>query len=270
MKVNLTHNPLAPSNAATDFRAAFRTRPAWITPRRLQGAPTVDAYRLSFELSHDATVRVHVSADERYALYVDGRCIGRGPERGSERIWFYETYDLILTAGTHRFVAIVWQLGDVAPLAQVGLAGGFLLEAEGDHAELLSTRSGAWTTLPVGGIAFEMPARARQMAWFVEPIQITDGAAYPWGIESGETDERHQPWEAVDLRREDIAFPFGIHPVHVLQPALLPAQMRASVRLGHVRHVSSAAWNDDQVVAVQADDHLACTATFTAAGHHRP
>ncbi len=256
MKINLTHNPLAPSNAATDFRAAARIRPAWINPARPQAPPLVNAYRLSFELPHNATIRVHVSADERYAFYVDGQCIGRGPERGSDRIWFYETYDLALLAGPHQFVAMVWQLGDVAPLAQVGLAGGLLVEAEGVHAELLSTRTGAWETKPVSGISFEMPARARQMAWFVEPIQTTNGAAYPWGIETGGDDEGQQAWEAVALRREDILFPFGIHAAHVLQPAVLPAQMRALVRPGRVRHVSGAPWSDEQVVSVLAETQL--------------
>ena len=253
MKVLLDYNPLAPSNAApTDFSAAYRARPAWITPRQPQPPPEVTAYRLRFDLPQAATIRVHVSADERYMLYVDGQRVGRGPERGSDRAWFYETYDLDLATGPHTLVALVWRLGEIGPLAQVSLAGGLLLEAEGPDGDLVSTRAAAWETKPVNGIGFSMPSGMRRMAWFVEPIQTTDGAAYPWGVELGAGED----WEPVMARREDSGFPFGIQPVHVLQPAMLPAQMSAPRRAGRVRHVSDAAWSDPQSVAVVADASL--------------
>jgi hypothetical protein len=127
-----------------------------------------------------------------------------------------------------------------------------LLEAEGAHSELVATRSAAWETKPVNGIGFSMPSGMRRRAWFVEPIQTTDGAAYPWGIEMGEV----EGWEPATARREDVTFPFGIYPMHVLQPAMLPAQMSAPRRAGRVRHVSDAAWSDPQSVAVVAEASL--------------
>ena len=51
MRVLIDNNPLAPSNAApTDFRAAYRARPAWIAPPTMALPPEVTAYRLRFEL----------------------------------------------------------------------------------------------------------------------------------------------------------------------------------------------------------------------------
>ena len=135
MKILLDHNPLAPSNAApADFRAAAQARPAWISPQHPQPLPEVTAYRLQVDLPQDATIRVHVSADERYLFYVDGQMMGRGPERGSDRAWFYESYDLTFAAGVHTLVALVWQLGEIAPRAQVGLAGA--AEARGKILEI--------------------------------------------------------------------------------------------------------------------------------------
>ena len=90
------------------------------------------------------------------------------------------------------------------------------------------------------------------MAWFVEPIQTTDGAAYPWGIEMGKGED----WMPVSARREDFAFPFGIHAIHVLQPALLPAQMAAPRPAGRVRYVAAATWSDPQAVEVIAEANL--------------
>src|ERR1041385_411884 len=116
MRVLLNDNPLSPSNAApSNFEEVLRSRPAWITPRHAVLPPDVTAYRLRFELPEAAVIRIHVSADERYQLYVDGQMEGRGPERGSDRAWFYETYDLDLSAGQHILVAIVWRLRDIGP-----------------------------------------------------------------------------------------------------------------------------------------------------------
>lgn len=247
MKVLLDHNPLCPSNAApADFGAMFRTRPAWISANQPQMSPDVTAYRLPFALPQEAQIRVHVTADERYLLYLDGQVVGRGPERGSDRIWFYETYDLTLNAGSHMLVALVWQLGEIAPHAQVGLAGGFLLEAEAPYEMLLSTKSAVWEYKSVTGLRFEKPAVTRQTAWFVQPIQTTDGLSYPWGIERGEG----EGWKPAQARREDGAFPFGIYATHVLKPALLPAQMATPRRAGRVRYLATAVWDDPQFVTL--------------------
>jgi alpha-L-rhamnosidase len=249
MKVLLDHNPLAPSNAApADFRATVQTRPAWISPVQPRPAPDVTAYRMQFDLPEDDTIRVHVSADERYLFYVDGQKVGSGPERGSDRIWFYESYDLQLVAGPHTLVALVWQLGKIAPRAQIGLAGGFLLEAEKPYTALLSTKSAGWENKHVDGITFDMPAGAQRMAWFVEPIQTTDSADYPWGIETGAGDG----WLPVSVRREDAAFPFGLYADHVLHPALLPAQLAAPRQAGRVRFVSATPLEDPQFIVVDA------------------
>jgi alpha-L-rhamnosidase len=254
MKILMDDNHLAPSNAApTDFNAAYHARPAWISPRHPQDPPEVTAYRLHFDLPQATVIRVHVSADERYILYLDRQCVGRGPERGSDRIWFYETYDLNLVVGSHTLVALVWQLGEIGPLAQVGLAGGFLLDTDGSLAGLVSTKSPAWETKPVDGISFKRPAFPRiGTAWFVEPIQTIDGAAYPWGVEMG----AGEGWEPAITRREDYHFPFGIQAVHVLQPAMLPAQMASPWRGGRVRYVSDRAWNDPQEVVIDPNTNL--------------
>jgi alpha-L-rhamnosidase len=258
MKVLINNNPLAPSNAApADFRAAYRSRPAWIAPPTLALPPEVTAYRLRFELPEAGVIRAHVSADERYQLFLDGQRVGRGPERGSERVWFYETYDLDLPAGPHIIVALVWRLGEIGPLAQIGLVGGFLLEAEGPFGESISTKTAAWETRAVDGISFDKPELPGMgTAWFVEPVQTTNGAAYPWGVEMDEG----EGWVPAAARREDFAFPFGIQAGHVLQPAMLPVQMAAARLGGRVRHVAEGSWRDVQSVQVEADSHLAAEA----------
>jgi alpha-L-rhamnosidase len=254
MRILLNDNPLAPSNAAPEnFDEAFHARPAWITPRRAALPPEVTAYRVRFRLPQAALIRIHVSADERYQLYVDGQREGRGPERGSDRAWFYETYELDLSAGEHTLVAIVWRLGQIGPQAQIGLVSGFLLEAEGPFEEMVSTKSAAWETKQVEGVTFSLPKFSSiNPAWFVEPIQTTDGGTYPWGIEKGECDG----WEPTKVRHEDILAPFGLQAVHVLYPSTLPAQLAVQRIGGRVRHVSEGTWSDVEKVPVVAGASL--------------
>ncbi len=197
--------------------------------------------------------RIHVSADERYQLYVDGQLEGRGPERGSDRAWFYESYDLDLSVGQHTLVAIVWRLGDIGPQAQIGLRPGFLLEAGGAFGDMVSTRSAAWETKQVNGVTFSLPKFSSiNPAWFVEPIQTTDGGTYPWGIEKGEGDG----WEATIARHEDVLAPFGLQAVHLLYPSTLPAQLAVQRFGGRVRHVSEGTWSDVEKVPVVAGASL--------------
>jgi alpha-L-rhamnosidase len=88
---------------------------SWISATATLVPPFVSAYRCRFTLDHAATIRIHVSADERYELFLDGDRVGRGPERGEPRHWRFETYDLPLVAGKHVLVARVWSLGEHAP-----------------------------------------------------------------------------------------------------------------------------------------------------------
>jgi alpha-L-rhamnosidase len=253
MRVLLEDNPLAPHNhAPSDFAALRRERPAWIMSQEAKNPPEVSAFRLRFMLETDAKIRVHLSADERYILYLDGQCIGRGSERGSERIWFYESYDLDISSGSHTLVALVWRLGEIAPNAQVSMGGGFLLEAEAPYTRVLSTKSGNWEMKPVYGISFNMPNLASHVAYFVQPIQTIDGASYPWGIEYGEGNG----WVSASVRHEDFLFAYGLYPAHILQPALLPAQKAETKRFGCIRSVSDIAWDDPQVVLVKPDASL--------------
>jgi len=253
MRILLDHNPLAPSNIPpSDFRVSYQSRPAWIAPSQVVDPPEVTAYRLHFNLPQAAVIRIHVSADERYLFYLDGQRVGCGPERGSDGAWYYETYDLDLAAGQHTFVALVWRLGKIGPLAQVSLEGGFLLEAEGPMGNLVSTKSVPWEAKPVEGVSFSLPPAARRGAWFVEPNQTTDGTIYPWGIELGQG----EGWEPAAARREDFDLPFGIQAVHILQPASLPAQIADTRSGGQVRYVSGQAWGDSQSIDVVKADNL--------------
>ncbi|HEX6034857.1 MAG TPA: alpha-L-rhamnosidase C-terminal domain-containing protein, partial [Anaerolineales bacterium] len=119
--------------------------------------------------------------------------------------------------------------------------------------DMLSTRSAAWETKQVNGVTFTLPKFSSiNPAWFVQPIQMTDGVTYPWGIEKGEGDS----WETATVRHEDGLAPFGLQAVHVLYPSTLPAQLAVQRPGGRVRHVSEGTWTDAEKVPVVAGTSL--------------
>lgn len=106
-------------------------------------------FRRTFELpSRPAHFVVHVSADNRYQLFVNGTRIGWGPARGDLNNWRYETFDLAprLRAGTNVVAAVVWNGAEFAPVAQLRYQTGFLLQGDDAATEVLNT-DGQWKTI---------------------------------------------------------------------------------------------------------------------------
>ena len=103
---------------------------AWVWhPGCRADEPAVLRFCLAVATDRAADYLLHVSADQRFQLRIDGQEIGFGPDRCDLQHWSVATYRLSLPAGPHALEALVWFLGDLAPQAQVSLRGGFLLAA---------------------------------------------------------------------------------------------------------------------------------------------
>jgi len=101
-------------------------------------------FRRDFE-SDGSPLELDVSADERYVLLLDGKEVSRGPHRGLKNRWHYQSYRITgLSAGAHRLEAVVWQIGEHAPLAQISVRGGFILKAYGVYDKALTTGVAKW------------------------------------------------------------------------------------------------------------------------------
>lgn len=224
--------------------------PVWITLPQCTGTPVVAAYRLRFRVETDVVTQVRVSADERYELWLDGCRIGRGPERGTPDMWFYETYPLSLVAGDHTLTARVWRLGDLAPLAQMSAAPGFVLWADAPCADLLSTGIAAWEGKLLPGYSFFLPGPIPYSPWFSGANQVIDGASFCWDAMTGNGDG----WQPAVQRREGETLVFGIQPQHILASGTLPAQHSALRTTGIVRQVHAGGWHTPEIVAVPPDD----------------
>ena len=72
---------------------------------------------------------VHVSADNRFILHVNGKYAAEGPARGNLFHWRFETLDLapLLHSAENVLAAVVWNFGEQAPVAQMSNRTGFLM-----------------------------------------------------------------------------------------------------------------------------------------------
>ena len=247
-------NPFPTYLQPYSFSTAGLWPASWVLCPGAEQPPAVAAYRLRFELApgESASIPVYVTADERYELFLDGKRVGRGPERGDLHHWFYETYTLELSAGAHVLAARAWHLGDMAPIAQFSLRPGFLL-CPADEAwwERLATGRAGWEAKKLEGYTFTSPLGS----WFVGHKIDLDGTRYAWGWESGGGDG----WLPVK-----VAAPAGTALVraeqflgeHHLLAGMLPHRLDAPRHVGKVRNISAPALSETHSIRVRAADHI--------------
>lgn len=251
VRVLIPYEPFARQQRDWDRSYSTLWPADWVSCPGMGMPPFMTGYCLRFTLSQPARIRVHVTADERYELFLDGVRIGRGPERGDPRHWFFETYDLHLEARDHVLVARVWSLGKLSPTAQMSVRAGFLLAAEPPFTELLSTGPAAWMCRQLGGITFLDPG----IAWGTGARWQVDAAAFPWGFQRGEG----SPWQPAqrDLPGRGASGANHYGPEHLLLPATLPAMIEVPRTTGRVRHISAASDLELLHVPIRAADHRA-------------
>jgi hypothetical protein len=233
--------PNRPRHAATHYWPA-----RWIALP--EGArPRAAAYRLRFRLDSPAAFRLHVAADERYELYLDGAEIGRGSDLGDETHWYFDSHDLSLAAGEHTLVARLWSIGQQAPWPQVSLRPGLLVCPDPDSplVGLLATGAAAWQAKPLGG--YEFDTTTRRPAW---PVETHDAARICWDFAAGagggwaDTAVFSASWDWPWLVGEAHGCGASNRRLnsHVLRPSMLPPLHRVLRQPGCVRavqHVSS-------------------------------
>ncbi|MFP5226471.1 MAG: alpha-L-rhamnosidase C-terminal domain-containing protein [Acidobacteriota bacterium] len=115
----------------------------WIaSPSAAAKAPGVFYFRKEIALaSVPEHYWIHVSADNRYVLHVNGQYAAEGPARGDLFHWRFETVDLapMLHAGSNVIAAVVWNFGELAPVAQMSNRTGFLMQGDTEAESAVNT-----------------------------------------------------------------------------------------------------------------------------------
>lgn len=143
-------------------------------------------FRKNFELKTvPASFVIHVSADNRYRLFVNGQPVSSGPARSDLGHWNFETVDIAkqLKPGKNTLAAIVWNAAEYAPFAQISYQTGFILQGNTEAEDLVNTdktwkviKNEAYKPLPVD--------RGKLQSYLVTGDgDDVDASKYPWGWE---------------------------------------------------------------------------------------
>jgi len=178
---------------------------SWIAPPGVRGDSfTVFHARKTFELrAVPARFVVHVSADNRYRLFVNGAQVSSGPQRSDVAHWRYETVDLTphLRVGRNAIAALVWNWGAARPVAQHSHRTGFLLQGNSSAEAALVNSGNGWRLLVDSAYApIVITSAAMGNYYAAAPGDSIDGARYPWGWERPDYDDSAWPVVAPPAR----------------------------------------------------------------------
>ncbi len=182
MILNAQENTLIAPRILNDYWKA-----RWIA---CPGASPIDYgiyhFRKTFELAEKpASFVIHVSADNRYRLFVNGTPVSSGPARSDLANWNFETVDIAphLSAGKNVLAAIVWNAAQYKPFAQISYETGFILQGNSEKEDLVNTNN---TWLVIQNQAYKpLPVDKQAMrAYYVTGDgDEVHGKDYPWGWE---------------------------------------------------------------------------------------
>lgn len=161
-------------------------------------------FRKRFDLDQrPATFVVHVSGDNRYRLFVNGKDVCNGPARGDLMHWRFETVDIAehLIAGENIIAATVWNFGEFMPLAQISNKTAFIVQGNASFEEMINTGD-SWKVYKNEAYVPPVIKPARSVVGQGEQV---DGAKYPYGWT--QIDYHEQGWkQPVALSS---GFPYG-------------------------------------------------------------
>lgn len=134
---------------------------------------------------------VHVTADNRYRLYVNGIAVSSGPARSDLANWNYETVDIApyLKNGKNIIAATVWNFAEYRPYSQISFETAFLLQGNTAVEEIINTNT-TWKVYKDPSYSILPVNKGALQAYFVvaEGEQI-DGNRYPWGAGNEQYDD---------------------------------------------------------------------------------
>ena len=162
-------------------------------------------YRKSFDLERvPASLVVHVSADMRYKLYVNGEEVCYGPAKGDLQTWKYDVIDLApyLRKGANLIAALVFNQGKDKAMSLFNIQTALLFRTEDPAFGHLNSDS-SWSVYRNPAYT---PVTYQEMLfddrWFYGyyacgPGDRVDGARYPWGWETLDFDD--SGWQSPEV-----------------------------------------------------------------------
>jgi hypothetical protein len=228
----------------------------WVVPPGVPGDSFgVFHFRRVFELREKpARFVVHVSADNRYRLLVNGVQVSAGPPRADVTHWRFATVDLApqLVAGRNVVAALVWNYGPYRPVGRISYRTGFLVQGDGEAESVVNTGPG-WKVLHDEGWR-PVPVTGRDVSGYyaATPGEALDARRHPWGWEGADYDDSAWPAAipfAFRSGTEGGALPRGTHPYGEvggwqLVPSNLPQMEETLQRIPRLRRAEGVRASD--------------------------
>ena len=212
---------------------------AWIScpdvPQREYG---VYHFRKTFDLStKPEKFIIHVSADNRYRLFVNGQPVCSGPARGDIYNWYYESVDIarFLKSGKNSLAATVWNMGSFSPVAQISNQTAFVVQGNGGLEKVVNTKEG-WKVLKDKSYTPCSTDNAERLKAFmvIGAGDQVNGSVHPWGWEQTEYDD--SAWKPARILENPVAVAgFGQGGYHWLSPRNIPLMEETLQRIPAVR-----------------------------------
>ena len=126
---------------------------------------------------------IHISADNRYILYVNGQHIVHGPATGDLKHYQFETADIasFLRKDSNVIAAVVWNYGDHKPWGQLSAQTAFICQGNTDKEEILNTDN-SWKVIASEAYSACIPSNTEfAFGQGTGAYEQVDFSKYLWG-----------------------------------------------------------------------------------------
>jgi alpha-L-rhamnosidase len=123
---------------------------------------------------------IHISADNRYKLYVNKKLVCLGPALGDVRKWRYETIDIApyLSKGINAICVKVWNFGTVRPVAFNSSKTGLIIQGNSKESNVLNTNS-QWKVIKDTSYQFKKIENIKYY-YVTGPAELFNGFNHYW------------------------------------------------------------------------------------------
>ncbi|MBL7862266.1 MAG: alpha-L-rhamnosidase [Cyclobacteriaceae bacterium] len=173
----------------TDAYVKNRWEARWIGPKEGSFQFGVHHFRKTFTLqSKPHQFVIHLSADNRYRLFVNGTYVTDGPQISDSRHWRFESLDIasLLKPGENLIAVQVVNFGEAAPVYMMGKRAALIVQGEDSIAAQINTNQ-TWKYFLNKGIepSIFKPGDPNLFYQYYAagPLDIVKGNQFPWDWE---------------------------------------------------------------------------------------
>jgi len=216
----------------------------WVGPKEKANQYGVYHFRKSFTLDKKPhQFIIHLSADNRYRLFVNGSYVTDGPQISDARHWRFESLDIgpLLKSGENVIAVQVANFADEAPVYLMGKRAALIIQGDDSLASIVNTNQ-TWKYVLNKSIT-PLPFKPGDPNLFYQyyaagPLEKVDGNKFPWGWEQPTYSD--VSWTPV--QPSETGAPFGVvgygDATWELVPRSIPLMERTYQKSGPIRRNS--------------------------------